>query len=158
MPTWLRSAAADNGRLPPVCVAGFDGEVQGSPAQMVAAIHQIGFFRHECLDGIGGAGGDGVMDGMASTGGGDTTSQLIAQKIPNLVVAAVEGHLQQGFLCVQRAVEYVRAGVQQHARGVQMSLAYREVQRRRVPELRLDQGRIVFEHRAEPGVSPSRAA
>ena len=118
---------------------------------MVAAIHKIGFFRVEFLDGVDIAGGDGVMDGMAVAGGGDTTSQLFAQKICNLVVTAVEGHLQQGFLCVQRTVEDVSTGFQQHARGGQMALAHREVQRWRVPEPRLDQGRIVFEHRLEPG-------
>ncbi len=86
------------------------------------------------------------MDGMPGAGGGNTTSQLIAQEIRNFVVAAVEGHLQQGFLCVQRAMEDVRAGVQQHARSVQMAFAHGEVQGWRVPELRLDQGRVVFEH------------
>ena len=135
-------------------VAGFNGEVQGSPAEMVAAVHQVGFPCEKCLDGVGIAGGDGVMDGMAAAGGGDTTSQFVAQEIRNLVLASVQGHLQQGFLCVQRTAEDVSTGFQQHARGIQMSLAHGEVQRRRVPEFRLDQGRIVFEHRLEPAGVP----
>ena len=51
-------------------------------------------------------------------------------------------------------MEDIRTGIQQHARGVQMSLSHGEVQGWRVPELRLDQGRIVFEHRAELGGVP----
>ena len=131
--------------------AGFNGEVQGPPAEMVAAIHQVGFPCEEFLDRVRVASGDRVVDGMPRPGGGDATSQLVAQEIRNLVLASVEGHLQQGFLCVQRAVEDVSTGFQQHARGIQMSLAHGEVQGRRVPEFCLDQGRIFFEHRAEPG-------
>ena len=137
-----------------VCLAGFNREVQGSPAEMVAAVHQVGFPREKFLDGVGVASGDGVMDGVPAAGGGDTTSQLVAQEICNFVGASVEGHLQQGLLCVQRTVEDIRTGIQQHARGVQMSLSHCEVQGWRVPELPLDQGRIVFEHRAEPGGVP----
>ena len=137
-----------------VRATGFDGEVQGSPAQVIAAIHQVRFFCEKLVDGIGVAVGDGVMDGVAGAGGGDTKSQLVAQQIRNLVVSSVEGHLKEGFLRVQRAVEYVRPGVQEHARGVQMALAHREVQRRRVPELRPDQGWVVVEHRLQRGGVP----
>ena len=130
--------------------AGFDGVVQRPSAQSVASIDQIGLLGKQALHGVGVAGPDGFVDGMAGAGGRNPPFQLGAQKVGDLVVTAIEGDFQQGFLGIERTVEDVGTGFDEETCGIQMALAHREVQRRRVPELGPDQGRIVVEDRAQP--------
>ena len=65
-------------------------------------------------------------------------------------MAAVDGHLQQGVVAVQRvAVGQIGARGHQQAHRVQMPLAHREVQRRHVPEARPDKGGVAFQRALE---------
>ena len=133
-----------------VAVTCFHGVVQRSPTQVVATAGELAVCVQQALNGRGVAGGQRGMDRVAAARGREPAAQFPAQVVGHPFMAAVDGHLQQGVVAIQRvAVGKVCASGDQQAHRVQMPLAHREVQRRHVPEARPDKGGIAFQRALE---------
>ena len=133
-----------------VATACFHGVVQRPPAQVVAAVGEPPVGAQQPFHGGHVAGGQRGMDRVAAARGREPAAQFPAQVVGHPLMAAVDGHLQQGVVAIQRvAVGQIGARGHQQAHRVQMPLAHREVQRRHVPEARPDKGGIAFQRALE---------
>ena len=133
-----------------IAAARFHGVVQRPPAQVVAAVGELPVGAQQPFHGGRVAGGQRGMDRVAAARGREPAAQFPAQVVGHPFMAAVDGHLQQGVVAVQRvAVGQIGARGHQQAHRVQMPLAHREVQRRHVPEARPDKGGVAFQRALE---------
>ena len=133
-----------------ITAAGFHRVVQRPSAQVVAAFGELPVRAQQPLHAGRVAGGQRGMDRVPRALGREPATQLPAQVVGYLLVAAVHGHPQQRVVAVQRvAMGQVGARGDQQAHRVQVPLAYREVQRRHVPVRRPYQGGVAFQRGAQ---------
>ena len=143
-----------------IAAARFHGVVQRPPAQVVATVGELPVGAQQPFHGGHVAGGQRGMDRVAAARRREPAAQFPAQVVGHPVMTAVDGHLQQGVVAIQRvAVGQIGARGHQQAHRVQMPLAHREVQRRHVPEARPDKRRDrVPARRSTDATSPAQAA